>query len=261
MTEYRPHVVISGLEGGRTLLLLNSLGTSTRMWEPQLPLLERHFRVIRMDTRGHGASPTPPAPYSFDDLVSDAFGVLDREGAETACVMGCSLGSMTALGMGLQAPERTLRIVCSAARADAPPPFCQMWEDRIATVDEVGVGGLWEGTKGVWFTDRFREEHPDTVEAMGAEFAKTTEEGYRGCAEALKGLDYLKDLGRVDIPILFVAGEHDKGAPPDAMREMAQAARHGKFSLIEDAGHIVNVGQPDAFTIAIASFLSMEPTG
>ena len=45
------------------------------------------------------------------------------------------------------------------------------------------------------------------------------------------------------------------------MREMAQAARHGEFAEIEDAGHIVNVGQPNTFTLAIAGFLGMEPTG
>jgi len=57
------------------------------------------------------------APYSFDDLVSDAFSVMDRHGLDTATVMGCSLGSMTALGMGLSQPERIERIICSAARA------------------------------------------------------------------------------------------------------------------------------------------------
>ena len=91
-------------------------------------------------------------------------------------------------------------------------------------------------------------------------FLKTTAEGYRGCAMALKDLDYLKDLGSLDVPVLFVAGSEDKGAAPDTMREMADAAKTGEFVLIPDAGHIINVNKPEAFLIAIMGFLGMTET-
>jgi 3-oxoadipate enol-lactonase len=138
------------------------------MWTPQLPQLEAHYRVIQMDTRGHGQSATPPAPYSFDDLVSDAFGVLDRNDAQTATVMGCSLGSMTALGMGVKSPERIERIVCTAARADSPAPFRQSWFDRVDIMDEKGIAALWGGSVGNWLTPAFRDAHPDVVTEMEA---------------------------------------------------------------------------------------------
>ena len=157
MSDYIPHSEVSGRPDLPVILLLNSMGTSTAMWEPQLPMLERHFRVIRMDTRGHGQSGTPEGDYTFDQLVQDALGTLDRHNVTAASVMGCSLGSMTALGMGLTAPERIDRIVCSAARADAPPPFRQSWDDRAAVIAEKGVAGLWEGSLGAWLTPEFRE--------------------------------------------------------------------------------------------------------
>jgi 3-oxoadipate enol-lactonase len=257
MIDYQPFTRISGKSDGPALLLLNSLGTTTEMWGPQLALLETYYRVIQIDTRGHGQSPTPPAPYSFDDLVTDAFGVLDRNGIETASVMGCSLGSMTALGMAIKSPKRIERIVCTAARADSPPPFRQSWYDRLEIMEEKGLEGLWGGSLGNWLTPAFRDENPDTVAKMNAEFMKTTPEGYRGCAMALKDLDYLKDLGSLDVPVLFVAGSEDKGAAPDTMREMASAAKVGEFVLIPDAGHIVNVNQPEAYSLAILDFLGM----
>lgn len=260
MSTYEPFTKISGKTDGPALLLLNSLGTTTNMWTPQLTLLENFYKVIQIDTRGHGQSATPPAPYSFDDLVGDAFGVLDRNGIKTASVMGCSLGSMTALGMGLHTPDRIERIVCTAARADSPPPFRQSWYDRVGIMEEKGVEGLWEGSLGNWLTPAFRETNPVTIEQMKADFLKTTQEGYRGCAMALKDLDYLKDLGQLDVPVLFVAGSEDKGAPPDTMRDMAAAAKTGAFSLIADAGHIINVNQPEAFSLAILGFLGMSET-
>ncbi|MEP1610738.1 MAG: alpha/beta fold hydrolase [Roseobacter sp.] len=257
MSDYEPFTQISGKPEGPVLLLLNSLGTSTEMWAPQRGLLEKYYRVIQIDTRGHGQSPTPPAPYSFDDLVADAFGVLDRNDVQTASVMGCSLGSMTALGMAVKLPERIDRIVCAAARADAPAPFKQSWDDRLVIMDEKGVEGLWQGSLGNWLTPAFREAHPQDVETMFAEFKKTTPEGYRGCAMALKDLDYLKDLDTLDVPILFVAGSEDKGAAPDTMREMAATAKQGEFTVIPDAGHIINVNAPEAFSLAIMDFLGM----
>ncbi|MEP5155370.1 alpha/beta fold hydrolase [Planktotalea sp.] len=257
MSTYEPFTKIRGQADGQTILLLNSLGTSTEMWAPQLPLLERFYRVIQIDTRGHGQSPTPPAPYSFDDLVADALGVLDRNGIERATVMGCSLGSMTALGMGLKAPGRIERIVCTAARADAPPMFKQSWDDRLAIMDEKGIEGLWGGSLGNWLTPAFKDANPDTVAKMNVEFMKTTPEGYRGCAMALKDLDYFKDLGDLDVPVLFIAGSEDKGAAPDTMQAMSDAAKHGTFTLIPDAGHIINVNNPDAFSNALLDFLGM----
>jgi 3-oxoadipate enol-lactonase len=95
---------------------------------------------------------------------------------------------------------------------------------------------------------------------MKVAFLKTTQEGYRGCAMALKDLDYFKDLSNLDVPVLFVAGSEDKGAAPDTMREMAVKAKNGEFTLIPGAGHIINVNQPEAFSLAIMDFLGMTET-
>lgn len=257
MTDVVLNSIASGLENGPGLLLSNGIGTTTRAWEPQLPLLEKHFRVVRYDTRGHGDSPTPEGPYSFDMLVADAFGVMDQHGLETASVMGCSLGSMTALGMGLKQPERLSKIVCTAARADGPPPFRQSWDDRMAVIADKGIAGLWEGSLGNWLTPAFREANPDVISMLNSEFMKTTPAGYSGCAIALKGLDYLKDLGTLSVPTLFVAGSADKGATPETMQAMAAACPSSQYALVEGAGHIINVNQQKAFDQAISAFLSM----
>ena len=257
MTTFIPNSVVSGTKEVPVILLLNSMGTSTAMWEPQLDMLEQHFRVIRMDHRGHGESGTPDGDYTFEQLVADALGTLDRHNVETASVMGCSLGSMTALGLGLTAPDRIDRIVCAAARADNPEPFRQSWDDRAAVIAEKGVAALWEGSLGAWLTPDFREANPDVVARLKAEFLKTTDEGYVRCGAALKQLDYLRHLPDMKVPTLFIAGENDKGAPPAVMEEMAKATPGSLFSVIPNAGHIVNVNAPEAFSLAIMEFLGV----
>lgn len=257
MSTYQPYSKISGKTDGPAILLLNSLGTTTQMWQGQLPLLEKHLRVVQLDTRGHGQSPTPSGPYDFKMLIDDAFNTMDKYGIQSFSVMGCSLGSMTALGMGIHNPERIEKIICSAARADSPAPFRQSWYDRIDVIKKNGVSALWEGSLGNWLTPAFREAYPETIDQMKEEFLKTTDDGYCGCAMALKDLNFLKDLKVSKIPTLFVAGSEDKGAAPATMNEMAQVTPNAEFAIIADAGHIINVNKPDEFNKVISSYLGL----
>ena len=258
MSTITLHSQVSGLSDGPGLLLSNSLSTTTRMWEPLLPMLEKHFKVVRYDTRGHGKSPAPKGPYTFEKLVEDAYTVMDQQSLDKATIMGCSLGSMTALGMGLSQPERVEKIVCTAARADAPPPFKQSWDDRMALLDEKGISALWEGSLANWLTPAFREANPDIVAQMKEEFLLTKADGFKGCAAALKELDYLKHLNSMQVPVLFVAGSEDKGAPPQTMQEMADTCKDGKFALVENCGHIVAVNNTAGLYSAIQDFLSLD---
>ena len=59
---------LEGPEKASVLVLSNSLGTASRMWDTQVPALQDRFRLLRYDHRGHGGSPVPPGPYSIEDL-------------------------------------------------------------------------------------------------------------------------------------------------------------------------------------------------
>jgi 3-oxoadipate enol-lactonase len=258
MTTVTLHATVSGRADAPALLLLNSLGATSAMWDAQLSWLEQHYRVIRCDTRGHGGSPTPPAPYSFDDIVADVLAVLDRNDVKTATVMGLSLGGMTALGLGLAAPERFTQIICCAARADAPEPFVQNWHNRMGILAEGGMQAVWDATVGMWVNENTLANHPDRVDALRNSFLQTTDEGYRGCAHALIGLDYLRQLGGMTVPTLFVAGEGDMAAPAATMREMADACPASKFVEVKNAKHIINADNPEGFVLAVHGFLGLD---
>lgn len=243
--------------GDEVILLSNSLGADWTMWAPQRAMLEQHFSVLSYDTRGHGGSDTPAGDYSFDDLVSDALAVLDHFGVEKATFMGLSLGGMTGLGFGLAHPDRLTRLICADARADAPEPFAKSWDARVALVREEGLEALWEDTVERWFTPEWRAENPAHLESIKAAFLRTTAEGYAGCAAALKRLDYLRHLGGMKVPVLYVCGDKDTGASPDTMRAMAEATPGSQFALVENAAHLANIDNPDDFNAAIARFLGL----
>ena len=251
----RLHTLVDGEAGKPWLVLSNSLAADHTMWDGEMALLTQSYRVLRYDTRGHGLSSAPPGPYGFDDLVGDVLAVMDAHDVDRAAYMGLSLGGMTGLGLALAHPERVERLVCCAARADNPEPFVRSWDDRIAVVERAGTAALAAPTMERWLTAATREARPQDAEKLAAMIRGTSTEGYKGCAAALKTLDYLKDLGRLRVPTLYVAGEEDGAAPAPVMQTMAAATPGGRLAVVQGAAHIANVDNPEGFAEALRGFL------
>jgi 3-oxoadipate enol-lactonase len=244
-------------EGAPWLILSNSLGASRMMWEPQLALLGTRYRVLRYDTRGHGASDTPHGTYTLAKLGDDVIALMDHFRIGKASFMGLSLGGMTGLGLAINHGSRFERIICCDARADAPPAFVGGWDERKAAVQKGGLQSIVSETMRRWFVERWRETNKDHLARFEHVFIATTVEGYQACASALRSLDYLKDLGSVRVPMLYVVGEKDVGAPPAVMQAMAQATPGAEFAIIPDAAHLPNIDNTPAFNAAISGFLGL----
>jgi 3-oxoadipate enol-lactonase len=115
--------------------------------------------------------------------------------------------------------------------------------------------GLVAGTIERWLTPAFRQAHPEEEAKLADGIRRTNPEGYKGCAAALKTLDYLKDLGRLTVPTLYIAGAQDAGAPVAAMQAMADSTPGARLAIVPDAAHIANVNNPAAFAEALRGFL------
>ncbi|WAJ26391.1 alpha/beta fold hydrolase [Antarcticirhabdus aurantiaca] len=251
----RLNVRVDGDAGKPWLLLSNSLAADLTMWDDQLAWLTRTHRLVRYDTRGHGGSSAPEGPYDFPMLVADMVAVLDAVGAERADVLALSLGGMTALGLALDHPERVGRMVICDARADNPPPFVQSWDQRVAAIREGGMESIVSGTLERWFTAAGRERNPAAAERAARMIRETSPTGYEGCARALQGLDYLRQLGELALPVLYVVGEEDMGAPKAAMEAMAAATPGSRLAVLPGLAHVPNMEDPQAFEAAVAPFL------
>ena len=237
------------------LILSNSLAADMSMWTSQIDEFARRRRVVRYDTRGHGASSAPPGPYDFNRLVADVVAILDHLEIGQADMVGLSLGGMTALGLGLSHPERIRRLVCCDARAEFPPAALAGWDQRMQAVRAGGVAAIIEETLARWFTPATFSERPEIIAAARAMMLATPAEGYLGCVSALKALDYKRLLPQLGVPTLYVVGEQDGGAPPEVMREMADATPQAQFALLPAAAHIANWEAAEAFNVAVLGFL------
>lgn len=250
----RLHVEIDGEEGLPWLIASNSLAADLSMWDDQVPALTKRRRVVRYDTRGHGRSSAPDGPYGFGILVADMVAVLDALDIAEADILGLSLGGMTALGMALEHPARVRRLVCAQARGMFPPPGIAMWDQRAQAVRDSGMAAVTDDTLSRWFTPETHRHRPEVVEKARKMILATSPDGYIACTAALKQLDYLRRLGGITKPALYIAGELDGGAPADAMREMAEATPGSRFEIVPGAAHIGNMEKPDEYDRLLADF-------
>jgi 3-oxoadipate enol-lactonase len=244
---------VDGPEGAPAVLLLNSLGTTMEMWDPQRDAFARAWRVIRCDTRGHGRSDAPPGPYTLDQLGRDALAVLDAAGADRAHVCGISMGGMMAMWLGLHAPGRVGRLVL--ANTGARVGTAEGWADRMARVRASGMETVADAVLGRFFTEAFRERHPDTTARFRATLAACPPEGYAACCEALRDADLREDVNRIDAATLVVTGTDDAATPP-ASAEFLRERIPGARLVTLDAAHLSNVERAEAFNAAVLDFLA-----
>jgi 3-oxoadipate enol-lactonase len=235
------------------LLLSNSLAAELSMWDDQIALFCATHRVLRYDTRGHGQSSVPTGPYDFPKLVADMVALLDHVQAKSAEVIGLSLGGMTALGLGLAHPDRVRRMLVCDARADNPAPFVSSWDDRIAAISTGGMEAIREGTLSRWFTPA---SDPKPRDRAGQMILSTPIAGYVACARALQGLDYLRHLPGMTVPVTYLVGAEDLAAPTAAMQAMADATPGGHLITLPGLAHVPNMERPDLFNQAAGSWLS-----
>lgn len=253
---------VDGPAGAPALVLSNSLGSTADLWAPQLRPFAAAFRVIRYDIRGHGRSTAPPGPCPLELLGGDALAVLDAAGAARAHVCGISLGGLTALWLGLHAPERVGRLVLAATGARIGTP--ELWNRRIEEVRAGGMAAIVPGLLERWFTAGFREREPGVVEAFAAMLRAASPEGYAACCAAVRDADLRADLGRITAPALVISGRDDQATPPALGRALclavpavpsAPAMPRARY-LELPAAHLLNVEAAEAFTRAVLEFLA-----
>lgn len=237
---------------GQPLLLLNSVGCDLTLWDGVVAHL-RGFRVLRMDMRGHGESDSLPGDTTLDQIASDALAVLDAAGVERAAVCGLSLGGMTAMTLGLTAPSRVSALVlaCTSARMDR-----QVWEARIAAVRGQGMAAVVDPVMARFFSDDFRRDHAQEVDAVRARFLDLDPEGYAGCCAAIRDMDLLDRIARITVPTLIIAGSKDAATPFEGHgSEIAKKITQAKVSMMP-AAHLAPVERPDLFAALVTDFLS-----
>lgn len=234
------------------LLLSNSLGTSMGMWDSQLNDWTQEFRVLRYDSRGHGASDAPAGAYSLDRLGRDVLELLDELDVTTIDFCGLSMGGMIGQWLAARAPARLRRLVLANTSACMAPP--EAWQTRIDRVTTEGMGWLVDASLERWFTPGFIANEADAIMPIRRMLLETGPGGYAGCCAAIRDMDLRPVAALNGLPTLVIAGEHDPATPVADSIFLVENAANARLATLP-AAHLSNVEAAEAFSNVVLRFL------
>ncbi len=246
---------LSGRLDAPVLLLSNSLGTTLGMWDPQREELEKKYRLLRYDMRGHGASSVPAGPYTVDLLGRDVLALLDALRIDEVYFCGLSVGGVIGQWLGIHAPSRFRKLIlCNTA---AKIGTAETWNKRIADVQLGGMEAVADAVVQRWFTAEFVASGAPVVTTMRQMLAACNPAGYVAACAAIRDMDLREAVGVIPIPVCLIAGERD-AVTTLADAQFLQSHIAGAELVTLPAAHISSAEVPQQFSAAVLKFLAKD---
>lgn len=246
-----------GRRDAPALVLANSLGSDTSLWDGLMPTLLRHYRVLRLDLPGHGASSLIGSriTWTVPRLANHVLQAADAAGMGKFSFAGVSVGGMIGLWLAANS-ARVERLVVSNTSASVDPG---VWNDRIRIAREKGLQALVDGTMQRWFNADYLAKDPVEVATIREHFLQVELEGYIGCSEAIRDVDLHACLAQVRCPTLVIAGISDAAMPPRLGQVVADAVPGAAYVELP-AAHIPHIADPRPFLEMVLHHLQPEGT-
>jgi len=240
---------------GEPLVLVHGVGGDGGMWDGVVAALPPRFRTIRVDLRGHGRSPLIGAPVTVRDLARDVTEVMDALDVRKASIAGFSLGGLIAQAIALESPDRVDQLALVATVAGRTPEERARSAARIEVVREKGLAAIAAGNREFWFSDAFRRDHPEAVEARVRQFMACDPVSYLHAFAVFAKGDFADRLGEIRVPTLVVAGEFDAAATPRMARLMHERIAGSRLEILDGMRHALLIECPGRVAALMAGFL------
>jgi 3-oxoadipate enol-lactonase len=239
------------------LLLIHAFPVNARMWERQLPLAQRGWRVIAPQLRGFGSDAADPPAASIDDYAGDLIDLLDALHVPDVVVAGLSMGGYIAFALIRHAPRYIRGLILADTRSQADTPEAVAGRQRLLQIlDEKGPAGVADQMIPVLLGETTKKTRPDVVEQARALVLENSAEAIAGATRALMTRpDASPLLESIRCPTLIVVGAEDTVTPTARAEELHSGIRGSELAVIAAAGHLSNLEQPDAFNQTLARFL------
>jgi 3-oxoadipate enol-lactonase len=247
---------------GPPLILVRGLGRSHRFFEPLMPGLVEHFRVIRFDNRGAGQSDCPPGLYTTRQMARDVLAVMDAAEVPSAWVLGMSMGGMVALDLALQAPQRVTGLVLGSVTPNGRgSKACPFWPQFLLTVSAFMPKQIARRIQAhVTLSDDFLDQ-ADAIMDQWDDWAKLEPfrlHGLLAHSAAIWTHCSGDDLEQVTCPTLVFAGAQDRLVPCDNARRMHARLPDSELLLYDDTGHNMETERPERMAAAITDFVRRQ---
>jgi len=245
---------------GPVITLWHCLFGDSGVWQPVLPSLIQHGRVVLVDGPGHGRSDAPPGPLSLDGCADAWVQVLDAVAPGKAAVFaGLSWGAMTALRVAVRHPGRVHALGLFSAIATAPRTMARIrFAALAALLRRTGVSPRM----APWLADKMvsRSSGAAARQQVLRMLARTALDDrlalYRAARAVLVDADDITAaLGQVQARTVVCVGAEDGITPPPCSRRIARRLPCAELHVVGHAGHMVVVEAPEQTRDRLLSLL------
>jgi 3-oxoadipate enol-lactonase len=238
---------------GTPVVFLHGLTLDRRMWTPQIEPFAAHYRVIVVDSRGHGLSDAPVTGYSRDQRVEDLHRLADLLKLDQYHLVGLSMGGSTAIGMALkyQWQLRSLTLVSTAAAGyNYGKDFGRF--GRIASEQGLETAmKAWRDMSLIRYTGKLAGPRELMASMINDHSGAVWLDPMRGKYTSTPDLECVH---AITVPTCIIVGELDKVFVPLSEELYARIAG-SQLHVVKDAGHLLNLEQPEEFNRLLAGFL------
>lgn len=221
----------------------------------QMAALSDGYRCVAFDFRGYGDSEDVGGELNFFDFVEDTRRVLDDLDIDRCHLFGLSMGGLVAQAFYAREPQRILSLGLIACRPGSAPVFedRQQFEQERSRPLETGsaqalADALLPRLLGPSVSPEARAGIRDSLERLRPQ-------SYRKVLPARLAIAPFLALDQIAVPTLVIAGTHDRVAPQPQMESMAAAIPGSVLKVMPQAGHLMNIEQPDLFNRLVRNFL------
>lgn len=222
--------------GPAVLLLHGGMGNANNFGHQVPALIEAGYRVVVVDSRGHGRSSWDGGAFSYEQFAGDAFAVLDHLQIERAAVIGWSDGACTGLAMAKAAPERVSGVFFFACNVDATGTLPFVMSDTIGnclTRHQKDYAAL--------------SPHPERFEEMSQKLQVMQGSQPNYSAD---------DLRAIGVPVTVAQAERDEFIRAEHARYIAGTIPGARYVGLAGVSHFAPVQRPELFNGAVLEFLA-----
>lgn len=234
---------------GTPVVLLHGWTADATEWLPVARRLAKSRRVVLPEHRGHGRSELPSdGRFTIEKMARDLAALLDKLAISKCVLGGHSMGGMVAQRFALMFPDRVERLILSATSGkvvDGPKMVLLTgfnWLLLRLTIKAMAVN----------IRLAYHKATPEIV----AKHLATDPRTIRGAYGALLRHNSLKELGRIRVPTLVLAGTKDRLLPWRMGKKLANGIPGAKWAVIEGGSHELMADHTDEDALAIEQFLS-----
>jgi pimeloyl-ACP methyl ester carboxylesterase len=242
---------------GPAVVLIHGFPLNRQMWAPQVePLVDAGFRVILPDLRGFGDS-AGDANGSMDRYADDIIVLLDYLGVDRAVIGGMSMGGYVLLNLLERYYERLSAALFIVTRAAADDDTGRAKRDNLIAAVQRGNAQLVAATfAGLVFAPQTAQRHPQLPVKVRSWMDAISADGLIAALRAMRDRrDSVAMLPDYHLPALVISASDDQAMPLEHYQTLCHDLPHAECALLADAGHMVNLEQPEAFNRTLLAFL------